>query len=133
MFSNWLTRKQEWFLASKYSKRTKAALYKVTKNTRNEVAESREMAVVFFRLLSKKLNLEQRETAPTEEEVKAAIEQLKDVGRISIFASISILPGGGFSLIGLELLARKFGIKNFTFIPSSFRKKKNAEKHLNIK
>ena len=60
-----------------------------------------------------------------EKEVKAAIEQLKDIGRISVFASVSILPGGGISLIGLELLARKFGVKNFTFIPTSFRKKEN--------
>jgi len=89
-----------------------------------EARETKEMAQLFFRLLENKLRLNEREEPPTEEEVKAAIEQLKDIGRISVFASISILPGGGVSLIGLELLARKFGVKNFTFIPTSFRKKK---------
>lgn len=88
-----------------------------------EARETKEMAASFFKLLSNKLQLEERSNPPTEEEVKAAIEQLKDVGRFSIFTSISLIPGGGFSLIGLELLARKLGVKNFTFVPSSFRKK----------
>lgn len=88
-----------------------------------EARETQEMARLFFRLLEKKLRLSERSEPPSPEEVKAAIEQLKDIGRISVFASVSILPGGGISLIGLELLARKFGIKNFTFIPTSFRKK----------
>jgi len=90
-----------------------------------EARETREMAQFFFRMLEKKLKLKERSEPPTKEEVKAAIEQLKDIGRISVFASVSILPGGGISLIGLEMLARKFGVKNFTFIPTSFRKKEN--------
>lgn len=90
-----------------------------------EAKETKEMARLFFRLLESKLKLNERSEPPTEEEVKAAIDQLKDIGRISVFASVSILPGGGISLIGLELLARKFGVKNFTFIPTSFRKKEN--------
>lgn len=90
----------------------------------NEAAETGEMAQSFFRLLEHKLHLQERTTPPTEEEVKEAIEQLKDVGRFSVFTTAVILPGGAVSLLGLELLARKYGI-NFTFIPSSFRK--NAE------
>ncbi|MFC2118775.1 hypothetical protein ACFLSY_09065 [Bacteroidota bacterium] len=88
-----------------------------------EADETKEMAQSFFKMLEHKLNLNERDDPPSKEEVKAAIEQLKDVGRFSLFATVSILPGGGISLIGLELLARKFGIRNFTFIPSSFRKK----------
>lgn len=120
--SKWFVQKKQKVLASKYSAKTKAAIENVAKNTKNEAVETKEMADTFFKLLSAKLNLDERTSPPSEGEVKAAIEQLKDVGRISVFASISILPGGGFSLIGLELLARKFGIKNFTFVPSSFRK-----------
>jgi hypothetical protein len=90
----------------------------------NEAAETREMAQSFFRLLGHKLNMQERTDPPSREEVKEAIEQLKDVGRFSVFTTAVILPGGAVSLIGLELLARKFGIQ-FTFIPSSFRK--NAE------
>lgn len=127
--SNWIVHKKQKLLASKYSSKTKTAIEHVAKGTKNEAIETKEMAETFFKLLSAKLDLEERTSPPTEEEVKAAIEQLKDVGRISVFATISILPGGGFSLIGLELLARKFGIKKFTFVPSSFRKENpNSEK-----
>jgi hypothetical protein len=45
------------------------------------------------------------------------------MGRVGVFASISIIPGGGLSLLGLEVLARKLGINNFSFIPSAFRKR----------
>ncbi len=86
-----------------------------------EADETREMGIAFFRMLNQKLRLNERDNPPTEEEVKKALEQLKDVGRISVFASASILPGGAVSLVGLELLARKFGVTNFTLIPSSFR------------
>lgn len=89
----------------------------------HEGQETKQMAEVFFKMLEQKLKLNERNEPPSEEEVKEALEQLKDVGRIGFFASFSLLPGGAFSLLGLELLARKFGIKNFSFLPSSFRKK----------
>ena len=59
--------------------------------------------------------------------IKAAVEQLIDIGRFSVFTSLSIIPGGGITLIGLEMLAKKFGLKNFTFLPSSFRKKEKEK------
>ncbi len=89
-----------------------------------EATETSEMAHSFFRLLEHKLNLNERSVPPTEQEVIEAIEQLKDMGRLSVFTTAVILPGGVISLLGLELLARKFGVE-FSFIPSSFRK--NAE------
>lgn len=129
-FLNWFQHKKQTILASKYSTKTKSAIENVAHSTRNEAVETKEMAETFFKLLSTRLRLDERSTPPSEEEVKAAIEQLKDVGRISVFASISILPGGGFSLIGLELLARKFGIENFTIVPSSFRKNEKKDSSL---
>jgi hypothetical protein len=89
-----------------------------------EAQETKDMARLFYRVLAARLNLEKRTRPPTPEEVKEAIEQLKDIARISIFASVSLLPGGGFSLVGLELLARKFGIRGFTFVPSAFRRRR---------
>lgn len=112
----------KWLLARQFARKTWNMLMKVRTGTGQEAKETEEMVRSFFRLLESKLNLENRKDPPTKEEVKAAIEQLKDVGRFSIFAGISIFPGGGFSLIALELLARKFGLKNFTFVPSAFRK-----------
>ncbi len=88
-----------------------------------EYDETVDMAKFFYRYLEDKLRLKERETPPTKKEVKEAIEQLKDMGRVGVFASVSILPGGGLSLLGLEILARKMGITNFSFIPSSFRKR----------
>lgn len=118
--------------ASNIAKGTKKAIIKTMKGMGQEAHETKKMARLFFRLLSSKLDLENRKTPPSAEEVKEALEQLKDVGRFSVFASISILPGGGFSLIAIELLARRFGIKNFTFIPSAFREKLKEEKENKI-
>ena len=109
--------------ARRFARKTKRAIKTVMQGFGQEAIETKEMAFLFFRMLENKLDLQKRSIPPTAEEVKEAIEQLKDIGRISVFASISLLPGGGFSLIGLELLARKFGIRKFTFVPSAFRKK----------
>lgn len=106
-----------------YAATRKRLIEKTMAGIGREARETEEMARLFFRLLEQKLDLNERDEPPSEEEVKEAIEQLKDIGRLSVFATISILPGGGISLIGLELLARKFGVKNFTFVPTSFRKK----------
>ncbi len=99
------------------------SLQKVRSGMKNEWRETQDMAHSFFKVLEHELNLNERSEPPSKEEVKKALEQLLDVGRFSFFASVSILPGGGVSLIGLELLARKLGIKNFSLVPSSFRKK----------
>lgn len=99
------------------------SLQKIRSGMESEWHETQEMAQSFFKMLEHKLNLNDRSEPPSKDEVKKALEQLMDVGRFSFFASVSILPGGGVSLIGLELLARKFGVKNFTLVPSSFRKK----------
>lgn len=113
--------------AQKFANSSKRAITNAMAGFGQEAKETRQMARSFFKLLESKLDLKNRKEPPTPEEVKEAIEQLKDVGRVSIFATISILPGGGFSLIGLEMLARKFGVKNFTFVPSAFRRKISKE------
>lgn len=113
--------------ASEYADKTWAAMKNGMKSLGKEAQETEEMAVSFFRLLEHKLNLKERKHPPTEEEVKRAIQQLKDVGRFSFFATMVILPGGVISLIGLELLAKKLGLKDFTLVPSSFRKKRKRD------
>lgn len=122
------TRRKLNIRARLFARKTKRSITYIGKGFGQEYDETKDMAKVFFNLLGDKLNLSERKTEPTEEEVKKAIEQLKDVGRLSVFTSISLIPGGGFSLIGLELLARKFGVKNFTFVPSAFRKKNYTNK-----
>ena len=109
--------------AKKYAAKTNDLISEGVKALGQEAEETEQMARSFFKMLEAKLDLSGRTEAPSEEEVKAAIEQLKDVGRFSIFTTLVILPGGVVSLLGLELLARRFGIKGFNLIPSSFRKK----------
>jgi hypothetical protein len=109
--------------ANRYARKAKFHIDKVLKGVDKEAEETREMASSFFRLLEHKLNLNERTDPPSKEEVKAAVQQLKDVGRFSIFVTAVILPGGVISLIGLELLAKQYGI-NFSLIPSAFKKKK---------
>ena len=113
--------------ASKYASKTYLMIWKGAKALGQEAGETEQMARSFFRMLEAKLDLSGWTVPPSEEEVKAAVEQLKDVGRFSIFTTLVILPGGVVSLVGLELLARKFGIKGFNLIPSSFRKKKGSD------
>ncbi len=112
--------------ANRYASKAKFHIDKVLKGADKEAIETREMASSFFRLLEHKLKLNERTDPPSKEEVKAAVGQLKDVGRFSIFVTAVILPGGVISLIGLELLAKKYGI-NFSLIPSAFKKKKKED------
>ena len=123
LFRNGVNQESSLF-ASRYAQKARKFIDKTMKGVDQEAEETREMASSFFRLLEHELNLNDRTDPPSKEEVKAAIEQLKDVGRYSVFITAVILPGGVFSLVGLEMLARKYGIK-FSLIPSAFRKKKN--------
>lgn len=113
--------------ARKYADKTSRLIREGVRAMGNEANETEQMARSFFRMLEAKLDLSGRTDPPTEAEVKAAIEQLKDVGRFSIFATLVILPGGVISLVGLELLARRFGIRGFNLVPSSFRKKRRSD------
>jgi len=117
---------RSYLFARKYASKTKNLIDEGVRALGEEADETEKMARSFFKLLEAKLDLSGRKVPPTEEEVKAAIEQLKDVGRFSIFTTLVILPGGVVSLVGLELLARKFGIKSFNLIPSSFRNRKRS-------
>jgi hypothetical protein len=115
-----------YLFARKYAIKTRALIEEGVHAFGEEAGETEQMAISFFKLLEAKLDLSGRTEPPTEEEVKAAIEQLKDVGRFSIFTTLVILPGGVVSLLGLEILARRFGMKGFNLIPSSFRKKRKS-------
>jgi hypothetical protein len=114
--------------ARKYAVKTRALIEEGVQAVGEEAGETEQMAVSFFKLLESKLDLSGRTVPPTPEEVKAAIEQLKDVGRFSIFTTLVILPGGVVSLLGLELLARRFGIRGFNLIPSAFRKRQKKNR-----
>jgi hypothetical protein len=119
--------------ATKYAEKTSELIKEGVQAMGEEAEETEKMARSFFRMLEAKLDLSGRTVPPTEEEVKAAIEQLKDVGRFSVFTTLVILPGGIVSLVGLELLARKFGIRGFNLVPSSFRNRRWRKTNLPAK
>ena len=118
-------------LARLYVRQAIKGINKFMTGLGQEAGETRQMAESFYKMLEHKLNLSNRTEPPTKEEVREAITQLKDVGRLGIFISAVIFPGGVFSLMGLELLARKLGIR-FSFIPSSFKKEENGKNQENI-
>jgi len=120
LFRNGVSEESKIF-ANRYAKKARGFIDKTMKGIDKEAGETREMAGSFFRLLEHELRLNDRTDPPSKEEVKAAVEQLKDVGRYSVFVTAVLLPGGVVSLVGLEMLARKYGIE-FSFIPSAFRK-----------
>ena len=111
--------------AKKYAKKAKRGIDKALSGFGKEATETHEMAQSFFKLLEHQLKLRERTDPPTKEEVKAALEQLKDIGKFSVFITAVVLPGGVFSLLGLELLARKFNVE-FSMIPSAFKKQKKS-------
>lgn len=112
---------QAYSRAEKFLLAVKSSAGTMAEGVKQETTESREMAQTFFRMLSDKLNLDERSEPPSPKEVQQAVSQLKDVGRLSFFISFSLLPGGAALLIALELLARSYGINWFTFVPTSFR------------
>lgn len=114
--------------ARKYADKTAGLIKEGGEIVGEEAAETEQMARSFFKMLEAKLDLSGRTEAPSPEEVKEAIEQLKDVGRFGIFTALVILPGGVISLIGLEMLAARYGFKTLDLIPSSFRKRMNRKK-----
>jgi len=87
---------------------------------KKEKVETKEMLQIFFKLLKNKLNLKHNSPPPTKEELKRAIAQLKDVGKVALVTAIMLgpIPGDEPLLIGLEMLARHFGI---TFFPSALQ------------
>ena len=110
--------------ARRYARKAKQQVDKAMKGFDQEAEETKVMARSFYRLLEHKLDLSNRTDPPSKEEERAAVDQLKDVGRYSVFVTAVVLPGGVVSLVGLELLARKYEIK-FSIIPSSFKKSSN--------
>ena len=107
----------------KFARLLKNKILHAVEGIGQEADETKVMLNSFFRLLQSKLDIKKRKAPPTEEEIKLAIEQLKDIGKFSVVASIFMLPGGSIPLIGMELLAKKLGVKNFNLMPSAFKKK----------
>ena len=73
--------------------------------TKEEGTETKEMMKVFGKSLKAKLK---GNNHPTPEELKDAIKQLKDVGRITALIPIMLMPGSVITVTVLEKIAKKF-------------------------
>ena len=94
-------------------------LSKAKKGLAVEKQETKDMVHTFFKLLKAKLNLDPN-NPPSEKEIKVAIRQFKDVAKVALVAAVLLgpLPGDEPLLLGLEMLARKFGV---SFFPSALQ------------
>ncbi len=90
------------------------------KSLPQEGRDTREMVTVFFRQLSAKLSHTEH---PSEEEVREAIEQLKDVNRFAFLLTVTILPGSVMVIPLLHKLGQKYNIELF---PRAFRNENNS-------
>ena len=81
-----------------------------------ERIETKEMMGTFSSLLTQHLPNGRQ---PTNNELKGAIEQLKDVHRMAALLIMSIVPGSVITLPAIYALGKKFGVE---ILPSAFRK-----------
>jgi len=72
-----------------------------------ESSQTKDMLVVFSDLLQKQLGGNQN---PTEEDIKEAVKQLKDVGKITALIPLVLLPGSVLTIPILVKLGKKYNI-----------------------
>lgn len=91
---------------------------------RMEAVETKNMALTFSRLLAGKLQLNGQRELPSEQEIKEAIEQLKDIPRFLPFFSLVFMPVPGLTemYIILAFSLEKLSGGSISLLPSQIRK-----------
>lgn len=102
-------------------KRYLKSVSKIISGLKQEKEETRIMMRTFFNVLTQKLPKGQQ---PQQEEIKEALEQLKDVNKMAGLLLVSITPGSLVTLPALCVLARRYGIE---LLPSAFIKEAEQE------
>jgi len=74
---------------------------------KRESKQTRDMVLTFKELLHKQLG---GKTNPTQQEIQEAIEQLKDLGKITALLPIVLLPGSVLTIPILIKLGKKYNI-----------------------
>lgn len=104
----------------------------ISSATKDEGKETAEMLKTFNLVIRQRLNLDKRKDPPTEQELKDAIAQLKDVPKLAVFASIFggiswFIPGSttAYLIIAIGLYNSTKGKVNL--IPSSFEEMLKGE------
>lgn len=87
---------------------TKEAIAKYKMFLKGETAETKEMIVTFRDLLHKQLGGNKN---PTEKEIQEAIEQLKDIGKITALVPLLALPGSIITIPLLVKIGKRYNIE----------------------
>jgi hypothetical protein len=74
---------------------------------KRETTQTKEMLLIFKDLLHKQLGANKN---PTEDEIKEAIKQLKDIGKIAGLIPLVLLPGSILTIPILVKLGKKYNI-----------------------
>lgn len=90
-----------------FSDDIKKALISYRYFVKKESNETKEMILVFKDLLHKQLGGNKN---PSEKDIKEAIEQLKDVGKISALIPLVLLPGSVLTIPILVKLGKRYNI-----------------------
>jgi len=103
--------------------RAKGIVGRILKAFKNEGKETSEMMRVFNYQLRKKLNLDTRGDTPTPDEVKSALEQLKDIPRLAPYALIllsSPIPFSSVMYTAFAMYLKKVSGGYINLLPGSF-------------
>lgn len=77
---------------------------------KRESSETKEMVLVFKKLLHEKLG---GNTNPTDEEIEEALKQLKDIGKMTALLPVVALPGSFITIPLLIKIGKKYNIDIF--------------------
>ena len=91
----------------------KITLSNYRKFIKKESYQTKEMIIVFRDLLHKQLGGNKN---PTEDDIKEAISQLKDVGKITALLPLVLLPGSVLTIPILIKLGKRY---NINIMPSA--------------
>lgn len=97
---------------------------KLGRAARMEAVETRDMAVTLSRLLHRRFRPNSDTPLPDENEIKAAIEQLKDLPRFLPFLSLMFMPVPGITEIYIvtALSLERFSRGKISLLPSQLRR-----------
>ena len=97
---------------------------KLGRAAKMEAVETRDMAVTLSRLLHRRFRPNNNTPLPDENEIKAAIEQLKDLPRFLPFLSLMFMPVPGITelYIVTALSLERFSRGKISLLPSQLRR-----------
>ncbi|NBU98662.1 MAG: hypothetical protein EBS19_10730 [Spirochaetia bacterium] len=130
-----INEKASWETLKSTYRRTKEVASRFIDAFKQEGQETVSMMRVFNHQLRNKLRLDTRGSAPTPEEIKSALEQLKDIPKLAPYAIMllaSPIPFSTTMYTGLALYLKKISGGNINLLPDSFNDIFKRPEEINI-